>query len=363
MSIRQALLRQPGQATQCKPPVAPVPLLFRPQAPRQPASPPVYRPQPVLIAQPKIANFAVVRNQPAAPPVYLPQQRSAVQTSHQPPAPPVYRPQQMPIAQPKIANSAAVRKQLSAPPVYRPQQTPAVQASRQPPAPPVYRPQAQLASVQRKITLKGVEYDGGDKIKAVVEVMRSDGVTTSAGKVLKNWLSSGSHGPFATSADLRDALEKRSNKGAEINKLGKEREESVATGLGGSVAAVGKYGQDEVVYLDPSSTRTNHRHVKLDVKNDTVYGIVGGAAKANNLEKFASICRDLLVISEAHGKTAQVFCASNTPDSVIETAIGIVGEGNVINTQTNEPWDENKQDIWTGPNTVIPAGGIFEMEL
>jgi len=127
------------------------------------------------------------------------------------------------------------------------------------------------------------------------------------GKTLGGFLNSGNHGPYEDILALYADLVKANQKGNHANEIGKRREESVASAIGGNVADTGKYGQDESVYLDPNPSRTNHRHVKLDVKTDSIYGIVGGAAKAKNPEKFRAICYDLLEISKAHGKTARVF--------------------------------------------------------
>ncbi|HEX8775454.1 MAG TPA: hypothetical protein VF735_17935 [Pyrinomonadaceae bacterium] len=88
-------------------------------------SPPVYRPEPNKIVQPKAISQP--RNVPTAPPVYRPQQKGIAQPkmasgaqAHTPPkAPPVYRPQPERVGvQAKMASSSLLKKPPVAPPVY-----------------------------------------------------------------------------------------------------------------------------------------------------------------------------------------------------------------------------------------------------
>jgi hypothetical protein len=198
--------------------------------------------------------------------------------------------------------------------------------------------QVAAAIIQRKITLKGVDYEGTAKLQEVLGILKADGhATKGIGDLIHKWLIKGEHGPYATSQELADALKAASERGRDIGKEGKERERRAADKERGEVADEGRYGQDEIVYFDPNPDRTNHRHVKLDIKSDTIFGIVGGAAKARNLEKFKTICRDLQAISQVHGKTPKVYCEADTPKEVIDAAIEIVGRQNVVLNTAPQP--------------------------
>lgn len=182
--------------------------------------------------------------------------------------------------------------------------------------------------VQRKVKIGETTYEEGHLADLLLMLKPPRGATYI--RILKKWLEQEDTHVFETLEELKSTLENRSKKGKEINEKGKAREGSAAASIGGTVADAGRYGQDEIVYLDESPERTNHRHVKLDIKSETVYGIVGGAAKANNLEKFKTICRDLKAISETHHKRPVVFYENDTPHVVVEAAVEIVGEANVI---------------------------------
>ena len=94
----------------------------------QPAAPPVYRPQTQSAnASPKLLTHATPRNLPVGPPVYRPsatpkaaQPVMARFVAKHPGAPPIYRPQPMKLVQPKVF--LPQQKLAPAPPVYRPKQ-------------------------------------------------------------------------------------------------------------------------------------------------------------------------------------------------------------------------------------------------
>jgi hypothetical protein len=137
--IPQPFKRQAGHAPHTKSAVAQLKTGVSVQGIKQPVAPPVYRPQatPPSAVQPKMASGVVNRNPPVAPAVYRPQTTPKVlqtklapqqqtrtgQPPRQPVAPPVYRPRPNKIVQPKMANAGAKPRPSAAPPVYRPQPT------------------------------------------------------------------------------------------------------------------------------------------------------------------------------------------------------------------------------------------------
>lgn len=204
-------------------------------------------------------------------------------------------------------------------------------------APPVTQTKG-VGVAQRKVTVGVDVYDDVAKTKALVaKIVEAVGAEwdKALGGTLAKMIKNNTYG-YANYRELFDALKAMNEGGAKSQEVGKERETRVAEQIGGQVADAGKYGQDEVVHYMQGGKPT-HRHVKLDVKSGSVFGIVGGAAKAKNLVKFRSICHDLKAIAEQNGRKPQVFCDRNTPYEVARAAADIVGEANVIDAQSGHP--------------------------
>ena len=202
--------------------------------------------------------------------------------------------------------------------------------------------QRRMHPVQRRIDVNGTVYDKADQAQAVInEIKREvpDGWENPLGSTLAKMLSNKTvtYGPYADYGALLRDLKARRAAGTSAQEKGKERERNVAVSSGGKIADEGRYGQDVTVHLDP----TSHRHVKLDTQGDTYYGIVGGPAKAANLDKFVAICRDLKVISEAHHKQPRVYCTRDTPAEVVEAAEAVVGVSNVYEVESGHVWGVN----------------------
>ena len=179
------------------------------------------------------------------------------------------------------------------------------------------------------------EYSAPSETPAVIAAIKEEGGAWEAelGGTLAKMISKNDYGPYTDHLALLEAIKSTRGAGKNAQAVGKQREDSVAEATGASVAATGKYGQDETVHLHGSD-----RHIKLDVNGNGIYGIVGGPAKAANLEKFRGICRDLAAISAQDQKTPQVFCSHDTPLEVVHAAMDIVGPENVIDIKTKKAW-------------------------
>jgi hypothetical protein len=186
--------------------------------------------------------------------------------------------------------------------------------------------------LQRSVEIGGETYGPG-RIKDVLGLLQAAGVSGKEvnGYLLNRWLvdPDKKHGPFADARELQAALVAATAAGRAAEKKGEDLEAEAAAYIGGEIA-VGPSGQDEIVKTTSKEPGKEHRHVKLDVKSDAVLGIVGGAAKAGNLEKFRGICRDLRDIAAEHGKRPMVFAAGDTPAPVLDAAEAIVGAANVM---------------------------------
>lgn|GEM_PF-4411424 len=214
-------------------------------------------------------------------------------------------------------------------------------------------PRAAGAVAQRKVTVGADVFDDVSKTKALVDkIVEAVGAEwdKALGGTLAKMIKNNAYA-YADYRELFEALRAMNQGGAKSQEVGKERETRVAEQIGGQVADAGKYGQDEVVHYMQGGKPTD-RHVKLDVKSASVFGIVGGAAKARNLIKFRNICHDLKAIAEQNGKAPQVFCDRNTPYGVARAAADIVGEANVIDAQSGNPLFE------TGPAFDAGFAGI-----
>ncbi|HTR00567.1 MAG TPA: DUF4157 domain-containing protein [Candidatus Acidoferrum sp.] len=209
--------------------------------------------------------------------------------------------------------------------------------------------------VQRKITMvDGTVFNGAADVGKVMARIKLDGGVweDQLGSTLPKMLKNGDYGPYASGRELLAAIKSLRGSGERAAAIGEARERQVAAAASGSVADSGKYGQDKVVHLHGSN-----RHVKLDIESPTVYGIVGGPAKAGNLVKFRGICGDLDVIAKQDGKTPKVYCTHDTPESVAETAKDVVGAGNVINLDTHQPWDFHK-DKKTAATSLLGGAAL-----
>ena len=197
-------------------------------------------------------------------------------------------------------------------------------------------PHSSKAPMQFKITMAdGTVYNNPSQTPTVINHIEAEGEEwdKQLGRTLANFLSRGDHGPYDTYTDLLEDLRGRRGAGLRAQEEGKARERRVAATSGGEVADTGRYGQDEIKRIHGSA-----RHVKLDTQGSGYYGIVGGPAKARNLEKFRGICRDLRAVSEQDGKEPRVYCTADTPVSVINAATAIVGAGNVYEVESGRVW-------------------------
>lgn len=129
---------------------------------------------------------------------------------------------------------------------------------------------------------------------------------------------------------------------------GKDLEESAAVVIGGIIARGNSIPGWAKPYVkdngsqDPDLYSTDLGNVSLTVKpdvwSDTAVGIVGGAAKDNNLGNFKGICRQLFDICATYNKQAVVFAHHTTPVEVTDAAAGIVGPANVLIYGANDQW-------------------------
>jgi hypothetical protein len=236
-------------------------------------------------------------------------------------------------------------------------------------APGEHRPPPELGPctgpVQLKITMgDGTIHEGADKVQAVIAKIKEVAPhlwNNALGGTLAGMLVRGDNGPYATYLELAQALAAR-QRGLDAAEKGKGREVRVAQSSGGEIADSGKYGGDKVVKLKGSD-----RHVKLDNEGPSFYAITGGPAKAHNLQKFAQICRDLKVISEQDGKQPRVYCSADTPASVIDVAIDILGHNNIYEVESGKHWMINPYAMdmpgygktpVINPGTGLPQGAM-----
>jgi len=157
---------------------------------------------------------------------------------------------------------------------------------------------------------------------------------TILGKRLGTWLHDADDHPFADVGALADGLIATVGFGQKRQEKGNALEDSAASFIGGGVARGGggvpdwavphvttKGSQDPDLYERTTPPKQNTNCVKADVWSDGQVGIVGGAAKAQNLGKFKGICGQLRTICASHGKESYVFAHHETPQEVIKAAI------------------------------------------
>ena len=191
--------------------------------------------------------------------------------------------------------------------------------------------------LQRSVAIDGTPYPR-QAYTALLAQLTADGIAIGPlGSLLFKWVSDAEPRDFKTSKELYDALVKTSDVGRQIQDRGDLLEQEAARVIGGEVAEGGKFGGDPELH----SAARPHQHVKLDVlrrrdrtkgidpANLEVVGIVGGGAKAKNLGKFKTICIELRAICDEFQLRPVVFASETTPQQVIDTALPIVGAGNV----------------------------------
>lgn len=116
-------------------------------------------------------------------------------------------------------------------------------------------------------------------------------------------------------SDVQQGAPKSSGEAARLT--GQEREDRVANIVNGSTSgekvAVPGMGSTDIDVVAPNG--------------DLI--AVGGPAKANNLGKLGQELRIYQTIADQRGVSAQVYFAEGTPQSAINLATKILGEGNV----------------------------------
>lgn len=153
---------------------------------------------------------------------------------------------------------------------------------------------------------------------------------------------------FGNLDELADYIISSYDAGKLKQAAGDDLENLAADYLGGSVAkgdtipawavdVVKNNGNDADpdLYAGPGRTGAT---VKPDVWSDAAVGIVGGAAKADNLPKLNAICGQLALVCDAHNKTPLVFCTGDTPVEVLDTVAEHVGKENVLILQGDKSW-------------------------
>ncbi|WP_245238411.1 PrsW family glutamic-type intramembrane protease [Streptomyces roseochromogenus] len=131
----------------------------------------------------------------------------------------------------------------------------------------------------------------------------------------------GSGGEGSSSANESTS---RSTDPATAERVGAAREQKVAELTNGTVPS-GAPGKPGLKVTKPGAGTTD-----VDViGGDGSYIAVGGPAKARNLAKFGEKCHILKYAAEQQGVRAQVYLEEGTPESALNLARKILGEGNV----------------------------------
>ncbi|GAA3625795.1 hypothetical protein [Flavivirga jejuensis] len=185
---------------------------------------------------------------------------------------------------------------------------------------------------QRSITddSTGITYhDMGTLIRA----MKGAGVwDNSLGKSLGRKVNSNETHHATSLASLALGLQQAHQSSRASNVIGNNREQRVAVLMGGNVAKIN--GRDEEVVIGDDGNTT-----PIDVRSPTAIGIVGGAAKAENLSHFKARVLELKKAANYNGLNAEVWQDPNTPDSVILAARAIIGKNNVYNIETGKVFE------------------------
>jgi hypothetical protein len=209
--------------------------------------------------------------------------------------------------------------------------------------------------VQRVIMVKNDDgktatYESKDARDVVKRLKEETKITveelSQIGGTLGNWLKSRKdpltqqetvvHGPY-TIQDLASALVAKGKTGGAAQQKGKSLEVRVAEALGGeTTGGKGKHGQDEVFWSGDGKTMAT-----ADVKTKTHLVIVGGPAKAKNLQYFRKCCTDLKKVCADLGMTAWSVQDDGTPKEVIEIALAVLGDGNVKKNDAKTDWTLN----------------------
>ncbi|MEU8934367.1 hypothetical protein AB0D30_31340 [Streptomyces sp. NPDC048409] len=186
--------------------------------------------------------------------------------------------------------------------------------------------------------------DPSAQIKKLVEALKDVGLQVGPfGRILAGWIKSGNH-VYLNYNELAADLSQQHAKGQQINDIGDMLEATAAQYLGAWTGRSGggvphwasgfvefpPGGQDPNVYQRDAVTGGRaavSTAVKPDIWSEDVLGIVGGPAKDRNLQKFETICHDLVRVSLSHGKRPVVFAALGAVETVT-SARDIVGASN-----------------------------------
>ncbi|AWW43343.1 hypothetical protein [Streptomyces cadmiisoli] len=98
-------------------------------------------------------------------------------------------------------------------------------------------------------------------------------------------------------------------------------------------------GQDPTLYAQGSGPTKQGAPVKVDIWSEHLVGIVGGAAKNDNVEKFINACKTLRKVADSHGKQAVVFAAFGTSQPIVDCAVVAVGAPHTyVQDAPGGPW-------------------------
>ncbi|MFF9405774.1 hypothetical protein ACF1B0_09580 [Streptomyces anandii] len=170
----------------------------------------------------------------------------------------------------------------------------------------------------------GLALAGGGALGALTaEAVFNAGLLGTAGIVL---MAVGAEGTGSGREDSSSAGEptRRSTDPATSDRVGAAREQKVAELTNGTVPS-GEPGKPGLNVTKPGAGTTD-----VDViGGDGSYIAVGGPAKARNLAKFGEKCHILRYAAEQRGVRAQVYLEEGTPESALNLARKILGDGNV----------------------------------
>ncbi|RPK67627.1 hypothetical protein EES43_02920 [Streptomyces sp. ADI96-02] len=192
----------------------------------------------------------------------------------------------------------------------------------------------------------------GQQVQILVNALTAAGIQVGAyGRLLATRIKSDTPYQYASYAELAQDLTERRDAGAQINAVGDGLEAKAAaavgaqTGRGGGqlpawavpFAVMPAGHQDPNVYARNGAGQRDvtSTPVKPDIWSDGLLGIVGGPAKDKNIQKFTTICHDLVRVCTSHQVRPVVFAAFGSQASVTE-AVGIVGAKNTYVQDTKD---------------------------